>query len=81
MVEPVAPVVIAPAVVDAASDGLDVATVSNDLFASSVMSFDARRLFDERYKGRSVRWSGELQSLTSYQIDRVGWVVWQLIAD
>jgi len=69
--EPIAPAVIAPAVVDAASDGLDVTTVCNDLFASSVMSFEARRLFDERYKDRSVRWSGELQSVTSYQIDRV----------
>ena len=71
VVPEVQPEPIAPAVVAAASDGLDVTTVCEDLFASSVMSFEARRLFDERYMDRSVRWSGELQSVTSYQIDRV----------
>gem|GEM_PF-6044477 len=56
-------------VVAVPADGFDVSTVCKELFGSKLMGFDARRLFDERYKNHNVRWSGKIRRVTSYEID------------
>jgi len=50
---------------------IQVEAVCQDLFAPNLMSFEARRKFDERYKDRSVRWSGTLRQASHYSIDLV----------
>jgi len=67
----VEPVSVEPLAPGDASDGLAVAAVCEDLFASDVMSFDARRRFNELYKDRIVRWSGELKRVDSFRSDMV----------
>jgi hypothetical protein len=49
--------------------GPDADSVCNDLFRPSVMSFEARKRFDERYKDQRVRWTGKLRRVASYRID------------
>jgi hypothetical protein len=50
---------------------IDVDALCEELFAPDLMSFEARRKFDERYKDRSVRWSGKLRQASHYSIDLV----------
>ena len=50
---------------------IQVEAFCQELFAPNVMSFEARRKFDERYKDRSVRWSGKLRQASHYSIDLV----------
>ena len=65
--EPVAP----PERDSAAADGLAVADVCAQLFTRSITSTEAKKRFEERYKGKRVRWSGNLRRAATYSIDLV----------
>ena len=57
---------------DADADAeLAVAAVCAQLFTRSITSTEARKRFDERYKGKRVRWSGKLRRAATYSIDIV----------
>ncbi len=48
---------------------LDVASVCEDLFNSSMMSYATNRLFDDRYKDATVRWKGTARRASAYSYD------------
>ena len=48
---------------------LDVASVCEELFDPKVMSYEANRLFDDRYKDVTVRWKGTARRASSYSYD------------
>ncbi|MCZ6794171.1 MAG: tetratricopeptide repeat protein [Planctomycetota bacterium] len=50
---------------------LDVESVSAALFDPKLSSLDASRIFDERYAGRTVRWSGKLTKAERFPFDYV----------
>ncbi len=54
-----------------APDGITVDAVCDALFASDVSSFDAGRIFDERFRDRVVAWSGTVTRVEDYSIDFV----------
>jgi hypothetical protein len=56
-------------VADAEPSGLAADAVAADLFGESRLSFETSRLFDERYAGLVVRWSGGVRSTREYQRD------------
>jgi len=60
-----------PAGEAAAADGLAVADVCAQLFTRSITSTEAKKRFEERYKGKRVRWSGNLRRASAYSIDIV----------
>jgi hypothetical protein len=55
----------------AADTGLAVADVCAQLFTRSITSTEAKKRFEERYKGQRVRWSGNLRRAATYSIDLV----------
>ncbi len=59
---------LAPSIGDADRDAVAVAT---DLFGENRLSFETAALFDERYAGRRVRWSGKLRKATTVDHYRV----------
>ena len=48
---------------------LDVASVCEELFDPKRMSYEANRLFDERYKDATVRWAGTVRRASTYAYD------------
>ena len=48
---------------------LDVASVCEELFDPKVMSYEANRLFDDRYKDATVRWKGTARRASAYSYD------------
>lgn len=48
---------------------LDVATVCEELFNPKIMSYEANRLFDDRYKDATVRWTGTMRRASAYSYD------------
>ena len=48
---------------------LDVASVCEELFNPQMMSYEANRLFDDRYKDATVRWKGTARRASSYSYD------------
>ena len=48
---------------------LDVASVCEALFDPKVMSYEANRLFDDRYKDATVRWKGTTRRANVYSYD------------
>ena len=48
---------------------LDVASVCEDLFNPKMMSYEANRLFDDRYKDATVRWTGTARRASAYSYD------------
>jgi len=60
-----------PPATSAANTELAVADVCAQLFTRSITSTEARKRFDEHYKGRRVRWSGNLRRAATYSIDLV----------
>ena len=50
---------------------LDVESVSAALFDPKLSSLDSSRIFDERYAGRTVRWSGKLTKAERFPFDYV----------
>ncbi len=56
-------------VVPSAGLQLDVASVCAELFAPKMMSYEANKLFDERYKGQTVRWTGIARRANVYSYD------------
>ena len=73
--EPVEPVVATPAPSEpepAAPPSdlrLDIASVCEDLFNPDMMSYQANRLFDDRYKDATVRWKGTARRASAYSYD------------
>lgn len=51
--------------------GPAVAAVSAALFGGDAVSYEVPRLFAERYRSQSIRWSGELRTVSRYPFDRV----------
>ena len=49
----------------------DPAAAAEALFAPGLMSFDTARVFEERYEGRTLQWSGTLKRARSYASDMV----------
>ena len=47
------------------------ADVCAQLFTRSITSTEAKKRFEERYKGQRVRWSGNLRRAATYSIDIV----------
>jgi hypothetical protein len=50
---------------------LSAQTVAETLFGSSVMSYQVKEVFEQRFGGKTVQWSGVLTSVTHYPFDRV----------
>ena len=48
---------------------LDVESVCEELFDPKVMSYEANRLFDDKYKDATVRWKGTVRRASSYSYD------------
>ena len=48
---------------------LDVASVCEELFDPKVMSYEANRLFDDKYKDATVRWKGTARRASTYSYD------------
>ena len=48
---------------------LDVASVCEELFNPKMMSYEANRLFDDRYKDVTVRWTGTMRRASTYSYD------------
>ena len=48
---------------------LDVASVCEELFNPKMMSYEANRLFDDRYKDATVRWKGTARRASTYSYD------------
>jgi hypothetical protein len=61
-------VVSAPAAAAPAAD-LAAAEVAAQLFTRGITSTEAKRRFEERYKGKRVRWSGSLRRAAGYSVD------------
>ena len=53
---------------DGSRDAFDIAS---DLFGENRLSFETAALFDERYAGRRVEWSGKLRKATTVDHYRV----------
>lgn len=53
------------------ADDLDVESVCAALFLGGGSSFDASRIFDDRFQEKRVRWSGVLAEVTKYTYDFV----------
>lgn len=51
--------------------GLEAAAVCEEVFRSGHTSLDANRVFEERYQGQTVRWSGVLKRVESFSYDYV----------
>ena len=76
---PPEPVVVAPAPITSeppaqpseppADLKLDVASVCEELFNPKMMSYEANRLFDDRYKDATVRWTGTTRRASAYSYD------------
>lgn len=54
-----------------ADPDLAVAAICSQLFTRSITSTEAKKRFDEHYKGKRVRWSGNLRRAATYSIDLV----------
>ena len=52
-------------------DALTPQALADALFGPSVMSYQLAEVFDARFRGHRVRWSGTLTSVTPYPFDRV----------
>ena len=65
------PVEVATAVEPPAGAELALAEICSQLFTRSITSTEAKKRFEERYKGRRVRWSGNLRRAATYSIDLV----------
>lgn len=52
-----------------APDPADATEIAGELFGESRLSFETSRIFDERFKGRLVRWSGPVRSVREYRRD------------
>ena len=48
---------------------LDVASVCEELFNPTMMSYEANRLFEDKYKDATVRWTGALRRASTYSYD------------
>ena len=48
---------------------LDSMAVCAALFDSKLMSYETNRLFDDRYKGKTIRWHGTLRRASAYSYD------------
>ena len=48
---------------------LDSMAVCAALFDSKLMSYETNRLFDDRYKGKTIRWHGTLHRASAYSYD------------
>ena len=48
---------------------LDVASVCEELFDPKMMSYEANRLFDDKYKDATVRWKGTARRASTYSYD------------
>lgn len=48
---------------------LDSIAVCAALFDSKLMSYETNRLFDDRYKGKTIRWHGTLRRASAYSYD------------
>ncbi len=64
-----------PPVVDEVESGEPTETplveTINALFGSDLLSFEIQRRFDDQFAGRSIRWSGSLINVTTFQTDRI----------
>jgi hypothetical protein len=58
-----------PTTKSGATGGPVAADVAAQLFARGITSTEAKRRFDEEYKGKRVRWSGNLRRASAYSID------------
>ncbi len=61
----------APGVPDEPVEALTPRALADALFSPSVMSYQLAEVFEARFRGRRVRWSGTLTSVTPYPFDRV----------
>lgn len=61
----------APAPETATPDDVDRDELREALFGEDTSSFDAARIFDERYRGKVVRWTGTLSALERFSFDFV----------
>jgi hypothetical protein len=50
-------------------DSIGAAEIAEELFGESRLSFETSRIFDERFKGKFVRWSGAVRSTREYRRD------------
>ena len=50
----------------AAVSGVEAAELAEEMFAENALSFESKQIFDERYRGASVRWTGSVKT-----VDRV----------
>jgi len=50
---------------------LSAQTVAESLFGGSIMSYQVKEVFEEKFRGRRVQWSGILTSVAQYPFDRV----------
>lgn len=55
----------------AAGETLDQASVCRALFEEQTSNFAATRVFEDRYEGKTVRWSGPLEKIEPYHFDFV----------
>jgi hypothetical protein len=55
----------------AREEALSPQTVAETLFGRAVMSYQVNDLFEQRFRGKTVQWSGVLTSVTQYPFDRV----------
>jgi hypothetical protein len=50
---------------------LDIKSVSEELFAHKLTSFDVQRIFEEHFVGKNVAWSGKLRAVEKFSTDFV----------
>ena len=53
----------------AGAEPLDPDDLADEVFDRNVLGYDSTRLFEDRYRGRRVRWTGELQRARAYTTD------------
>ena len=46
-------------------DGPEAEELAEGLFAGSALSFESKQVFDERYRGSTVRWTGSMKSMST----------------
>ncbi len=51
------------------ADGPDAAELSEDLFAGNALSFESKHVFDRKYRGAVIRWSGRVKSVDPIRRD------------
>lgn len=51
------------------ADGTGLETVCETLFGTDRMSYEIKQIFEERFEGRSIRWSGKLDRVSTYAFD------------